>query len=363
MADNYCMPSDWTKADPPARGGLTYEQSGVSIEAQDSAIAAFKAAVEATHGPEVVAGVGAFGAAFAPNLAGIADPVLVSSTDSLGSKTLLHARFGTYEAAGRDVVGCVSNDVICSGARPLFFLDYLGISKVEPEHVRQIVSGVAMACGSIGTALIGGEIAELPDIYKPGDFDLAGFCVGLVDRSTMLGAHRVRAGSVLIGLASSGVHCNGFSLVRKALGSWSDSRLAEPLSSLAGQSLREQLLCPTLCYAHAVRDAGQREVLQAAAHISGGGLIDNVPRVIPAGLCAVVNRSKVRVPTLFAIIQQEGQVADDEMWHVFNMGVGFVLIVAPDAERQVLDLLNRHSEEAFVIGAVEENSSARFRWS
>ena len=355
------MPTEEGKGHGAKAGGLTYEQSGVSIAAQDEAIAAFKAAVEATHGPEVVAGVGAFGAAFAPNLAGIAEPVLISSTDSLGSKTMLHARFGTYEAAGRDVVGCVSNDVICSGARPLFFLDYLGISKVEPEHVRVIVGGVAAACGAIGCALIGGEIAELPDIYKPGDFDLAGFCVGIADRGAMLGAHKVTAGSVLIGIASSGVHCNGFSLVRSALADWDDTALTRPEPRLGGQSLKEALLAPTICYAPDTALAAAH--LQAGAHISGGGLIDNVPRVIPPGLCAVVDRASVPVMPLFAIIQEEGRVAEDEMWHVFNMGIGFVLIVAKDSARHVLDLLNQGSERAFPIGAVEENSATRFRWS
>ena len=342
---------------------LTYADSGVDISAQDEAIARFKAAVEATHGPEVVAGVGAFGAGFAPNLAGIREPVFISSTDSLGTKTMLHGRFGTFEWAGRDVIGCVVNDVIVSGARPLFFLDYLALNKVEPERVAELVGGVAAACGEINCALIGGEIAEMRDVYQPGDFDLVGFAVGMADRTAMLGADRVQAGDVLVGLASTGVHCNGFSLVRHALEGLDDAAWLEPLPELEGRSLKEALLTPTRCYANTMAELAGNPGLSAAAHISGGGLVDNLPRVVPDNLCVRVDREKVSVLPVFDIIQRRGNVTQEEMWHVFNMGIGFVLIVRPGEVDAVLASCRESQPAARVIGdiaPVEEGK--RFHW-
>ena len=341
---------------------LTYETAGVSIAAQDEAIARFRAAVEATHGPEVLAGVGAFGAAFAPQLAGLATPVLVSSTDSVGTKTLLHKRFGTYEWAGRDVVGCVVNDVIACGARPLFFLDYLGLSELSPEIVPQIVGGVAAACGEIGCALIGGELAEMPDIYSAGDFDLAGFSVGLADRELMAGPQRVGVGDVLIGLSSTGVHCNGFSLARKALADLADDEWLAADPNL-GASLRDALLRPTRCYANEMAALTQQFSIAAAAHISGGGLIDNVPRVLPAGLAARVDRNRVDRSPVFDIIQRRGRVTDDEMWHVFNMGVGFVVVVKANEADEIVEYCNERQYGAAVIGDVaHSDGDNRFSW-
>jgi phosphoribosylformylglycinamidine cyclo-ligase len=340
---------------------LTYEQAGVSIDAQDETIAAFRQAVTRTHGPEVLAGVGAFGAAYAPRLAGIAEPVLVSSTDSVGTKTLLHKRFGTYSWAGQDIVGCVVNDVIACGARPLFFLDYLGLHRMEPTVVSQIVSGVAEGCGRIECALIGGELAEMRDVYSAGDFDLAGFAVGLVDRGRMAGAHRVSAGDVLVGLSSNGVHCNGFSLVRHALAQVPDADWLARDDRLQG-TLRDALLAPTRCYANEMRELSERFEISAAAHISGGGLVDNVPRILPDGLGARVDRNNIDVPPVFDIIQRRGRIADEEMWHVFNMGVGFVLVVKPNEAAAVKDYCDQHEFGALLIGEVAAVASSRFQW-
>lgn len=340
----------------------TYESAGVSIAAQDEAIARFKDAVEATHGPEVLAGVGAFGAAFAPRLQGLATPVLISSTDSIGTKTLLHKRFDTYNWAGRDIIGCVVNDIITCGARPLFFLDYLGLNNMSPQIVPRIVSGVAEACAEIGCALIGGELAEMPDIYAPGDFDLAGFAVGLVDRDKMAGAHRVSAGDVLIGLSSTGVHCNGFTLVRKALAGLTDEEWTTVDGQL-GSNLRDALLRPTRCYANETLElSGQFDIL-AAAHISGGGLVDNLPRMIPAALAARVDRNRISRPPVFDIIQRRGRIADDEMWHVFNMGVGFVVVVGPDEADSVIEYCAARHYGATAIGeVVAARDGPRFSW-
>jgi len=340
---------------------LTYEKSGVSINAQDATIAAFREKVTRTHGPEVLAGVGAFGAAYAPRLAGFDEPVLVSSTDSVGTKTLPHKRFGTYSWAGLDIIGCVVNDVIACGARPLFFLDYLGLHKMESEVVAEIVGGVAAGCSQIGCALIGGELAEMSDIYAAGDFDLAGFAVGLVDRAQMLGAQRVAAGDLLIGLRSSGVHCNGFTLVRHALARLTDEEWTVADERLGG-TLRDALLTPTRCYANEMRELTERFEITAAAHISGGGLIDNVPRVLPPGLGARIDRNKIEVPPVFDIIQRCGRIADEEMWHVFNMGVGFVLVVKASAAAGVLDFCSKHDFDAQQVGEVVDMADGKFQW-
>jgi phosphoribosylformylglycinamidine cyclo-ligase len=341
----------------------TYETSGVSIAAQDRAIELFKRKVSATHGSEVLAGVGSFGAAFAPDLAGCSEPVFVSSTDGVGTKVVLHARFGTHAWAGRDLVAAVVNDVICAGARPLFFLDYLACNKVEPETVNQVVSGMADTCGEIGCALIGGEIAEMGAVYQPGEYDLAGFAVGLVDKPRMLGSSRVEAGDVLVGLASTGVHCNGFSLVRRVFGGLTDAQWDEPLDDL-GTSLRDSLLAPTKCYASEVAGLMELDLIRAAAHVSGGGLQDNVPRMIPAGLAAEVDRQAVPVPPVFDIIRARGAIEPDEMWHVFNMGVGLVVVVPPGHVEGVLGWCRDGKCPAQVIGRVVESSAtARFGWA
>lgn len=340
---------------------LTYEKSGVSIAAQDQAIALFKAAVTRTHGAEVLAGVGAFGAAFAPPLAGVEEPVLVSSTDSVGTKTLLHKRFSTYTWAGQDIVGCVVNDVIACGARPLFFLDYLGLHKIEPDTVAGIVGGVAEACERISCALIGGELAEMRDVYAAGDFDLAGFAVGLVDRKRMAGPPRVGEGDILIGLRSSGVHCNGFSLVRQALAGLTDEEWTAADAQLGG-TLRDALLAPTRCYANEMLKLTERFDIAAAAHISGGGLVDNVPRVLPGGLGARVDRNKIDTPAVFDIIQRRGRIADEEMWHVFNMGVGYVLVVKTSETAAVLDFCDKHEFDALPIGEVSAMADGQFQW-
>ncbi len=335
---------------------LDYQASGVSISAQDEAINAFRQDVESTHGPEVIAGVGAFGAAFCPDLAGYTAPVFVSSTDSLGTKTILHGRFGTWQNAGRDVVGCVVNDVICSGARPIFFLDYVALNKVVPAQIHEMVGkGIAAACREIGCALIGGEIAEMRDVYQPGDFDLVGFAMGLVDRPAMLDGSDCQAGSILIGLASNGVHCNGFSLVRAALAGLPEEQWTV-VDERLGESLADALLRPTICYSNAVQAVYQAGLLQAAAHISGGGLQDNVPRVIPDSLDVEVDRCSIPILPVFDIIQSHGNISRDEMWHVFNMGIGFVLVVSPENADRVLALTADNSPR--VIGRLISGSGS-----
>lgn len=344
------------------RESHTYESSGVSIAAQDAAIAMFRDAVSATHGKEVLAGVGSFGAAYAPELSGLAKPVFVSSTDGVGTKVVLHARFGTHAWAGRDLVAAVVNDVICSGARPLFFLDYLACNKVAPETVNQIVGGMAQACSEIGCALIGGEIAEMGKVYQPGEYDLAGFAVGLVDKGSMLGGERVEEGDVLIGLASSGVHCNGFSLVRRIFEGLDDAEWMAANPAM-GASLHQALLAPTRCYARPVVQLASERSIHAAAHISGGGLQDNLPRVIPPGMAAQVEREAIPTPRVFDIIQTRGAIEPDEMWHVFNMGVGFVVAASPEGVEGVISECSKADCPAFVMGRVGRAAGGNsFEW-
>jgi phosphoribosylformylglycinamidine cyclo-ligase len=358
--------------------GLTYESCGVSVAAQDEAIHAFRPWAEESHiaakragAGQVLAGIGSFGAVFAPDLRKIERPVLVSSTDGIGTKVMLHARFGTHEWAGRDLVAAVVNDILCQGAQPMFFLDYLACHKVEPLIVEEIVGGMAKVCTEIGCALVGGEIAEMGKTYRPGDYDLAGFAVGVADAAKMWGPRRVTEGSILIGLQSSGVHCNGYSLVRRIFEPLSEEQWEEHIPKLGG-SLKDRLLAPSHSYAAQVRllqaSTRYREDVQAAAHISGGGLQDNMPRVIPQGLCAVLNKNAVKALAgdkwpIFDIIRQRGRVDQNEMWHVFNMGVGFVFVVSRRRAHRILELLATGGIPAAQVGQVVKSlGSERFAW-
>ncbi len=364
--------SDLSKTAGPAGQPLTYSDSGVSIEAQDHAIERFKAQVESTFagaaGGRVLAGVGSFGAAFAPDLAGLREPVLVSSTDGIGTKVRLHARFGTHAWAGRDLVSAVVNDVACLGARPLFFLDYLACNKLEPAVAHSVVGeGMAAVCREIGCALIGGELAEMGSTYQPGEYDLAGFAVGMVDRAAAWGADKVEAGAELIGVASSGAHCNGYSLLRRIFEPLSDEQWLAPHPRL-GESLKDALLRPTICYAPLSSSLAARGLVQAAAHISGGGLPDNLPRVIPDGLCAQVSRAALRalaasagVQDLFDLVNESAHIEPDEFARVLNMGVGFVLICAPEHRAAVLASADELGFKAAVIGRVNAGAAA-FGW-
>lgn len=340
---------------------LTYAKSGVCIEAQDAAIASFKEAVKSTYGPEVLGGVGGFAGAFAPELGSYKKPTFVSSTDGVGTKVRLHARFGTHHWAGADLVGAVVNDVVVTGAKPLFFLDYLACHAVDPKVIDQAVGGMAVACKEIGCALIGGEIAEMGDVYQEGEYDLAGFAVGLVDEHKMLGSHKVEVDDVIVGVASSGVHCNGFSLVRKLFEHKPDGFWHEEAPEL-GESWKDALLKPTLCYANLMAEVCDLIGLKAAAHISGGGLIDNLPRVVPERLTASIDRNLIEVPLVFKIIQRLGNVDAKEMWHVFNMGTGFALVVSKPGLSELVQTCERLGYGARTIGKITAGKS-RFEWS
>lgn len=316
----------------------SYAQAGVDIDAANRAKQMMAAAVASTHGPAVLAGMGAFGGAYDLSaLAGLEQPVLVASTDSVGTKVLIAAATGRYDTVGQDLVNHCANDILAQGARPLFFLDYVAASRLDPGNVAALVAGAAAACRELGCALLGGETAELPDVYAPGAFDLAGTIVGVVDRPRLLTGAAITPGDALIGLRSSGLHTNGYSLAR---------RVCDPLGydfrpdELGGQTLGEALLAvhrPYLRQVEALWAAGV--VIKGIAHITGGGLIENVPRVLPQGMGASIRKGSWPVPALFSFLVEHGNLDQHERWRVFNMGVGLVLAVAPEdvvPVRQVL---------------------------
>ena len=310
-----------------------YKDSGVDVEAGYSAVRLMREHVARTRIPGVFGDIGGFGGMFELP-AGMRNPVLVSGTDGVGTKLKIAFALGRHNTVGIDCVAMCVNDVLCSGARPLFFLDYVAVGKNIPERVASIVSGVAEGCVQAGCALIGGETAEMPGFYPPDEYDIAGFCVGVVERDEILNPSNVKAGDVIIALPSSGVHSNGFSLVRKVF--------ADRINDSA---LAEQLLTPTKIYVREVLPVISR--VKSIAHITGGGFYENIPRALPEGLCAKIDVDAIRTPEIFNLIMKAGNIGRDEMFHVFNMGVGMVLIADCDD-------VARSLKGAYVIGEVVE---------
>jgi len=327
-----------------------YARAGVDIDAGRRLAARVKELARSTARPEVLAGVGPFASLF--RLAGYRDPVLVASADGVGTKLNIAAALGRYDSVGVDLVNHCVNDIFTTGAEPLFFLDYLAGSDLTEEQKLAAVSGMAAACRDAGCALIGGETADMPDVYAPGAFDLVGFIVGVVERDRIIDGSTIQDGDILLGLPSSGLHTNGYSLVR---GIFNVGRGGDPAAEKAalyrtypelGLTLGEALLVPHRCYYREVKPV--LRFLKGIAHITGGGLIDNVPRVLPEGLAARFDRASWRVPPIFTLIQQEGKVSEEEMYRVFNMGLGLVLVCAPSDVKQVRSPL----PEARVVGQV-----------
>jgi len=324
---------------------LTYRDSGVDIAAGARAVELMREAVRATYGPEVLMGIGAFGGLFdAAALQGLASPVLVASTDGVGTKTRIATALGRYDTIGHDIVNHCVNDILVQGARPLFFLDYIAASRLDPEMVATVVRGCAAACKAVGCALLGGETAEMPGVYAAGEFDLVGTIVGVVDRLKIVDGAGIRPGDVIIGLASTGLHTNGFSLARRV---FAGQDLQAVIPEL-GRPLGEALLAPHRAYLADIQrvwDAGA--TIKGLAHITGGGLIDNPPRILPAGVAAHLRRGSWPIPPLFQLIQRAGGVDDAEMAHVFNLGLGMLLIVAADQTDRALSALGAG---AWVVG-------------
>lgn len=329
-----------------ANGPSAYSRSGVSIDAGNRAVALMKDAVRATYSPAVLAGIGAFGGLYdAAGLQSFDHPVLVASTDGVGTKVRLAAAVGRYDTIGWDIVNHCINDILVQGARPLFFLDYFATSHLEPEIAASIVSGIAAACQAAGCALLGGETAEMPGVYQPGEFDLAGTIVGAVERGSILPRADLCAGDLLVGLASSGPHTNGYSLIRKVF----DGVPLDMIYPELGKPLSEVLLTPHRSYLQVLSPALalRPSPVKALAHLTGGGFIENIPRILPDGLRAIIHRGRWPVPPLFGIIQQRGQISNTEMPRVFNLGIGMVAIVAPD---DLPVFQNTLAEPGWVIG-------------
>ena len=314
-----------TQPTTPAPTPMTYRDAGVDIDAGNEVVERIKPLVKRSFRPEVMGGLGGFGALF--DLSGkFKEPVLVSGTDGVGTKLKLAQQLNRHDTIGIDLVGMCVNDVLVQGAEPLFFLDYFATGKLDVDTVVSVVGGIAKGCELSGCALIGGETAEMPDMYAPGEYDLAGFTVGAVEKSKLLDGAKVRAGDVLVGLASSGAHSNGYSLIRRIF-----DRAGRPGElDLGGVNLVDALMAPTTLYVKPVLELLKSHDVHAMAHITGGGLSENIIRVVPEGLGLQVDASAWKLPPVFDWLQREGAVADTEMWRTFNCGIGFVLIVAPD---------------------------------
>ena len=306
-------------------GDLRYADAGVDIDEGDRAVRLIKQAVTATHGPEVLGGIGAFSGLFAFDPLRWKQPVLAASTDSVGTKVKVAIAAGRYRGIGIDLVNHCVNDILCSGAEPLFFLDYFATGRLSPERLAEVVDGAASACGAAGCALVGGETAELPGLYALGDFDIAGFIVGCVERDEIIDGHRIEVGDRVLGLPSSGLHTNGYSLVRHILAereiAW-DAILPGTQAPIA-----DLLLEPHRSYLPAIRELRSRVEIRGLAHITGGGLLGNLPRILPAGMAARIERDAWEVPALFTALEAVGEVRAEEMWRTFNMGVGMVVVV------------------------------------
>jgi phosphoribosylformylglycinamidine cyclo-ligase len=310
-------------------GGMTYRDAGVDIDAGNQVVERIKPLVRRSFRPEVMGGLGGFGALF--DLTGkYREPVLVSGTDGVGTKLKLAQQLGRHDTIGIDLVGMCVNDVLVQGAEPLFFLDYFATGKLDVDTTVAVIGGIARGCEQSGCALIGGETAEMPDMYPPGEYDLAGFCVAAVEKSQLRDGARVRAGDLLLGIASSGPHSNGYSLIRRIF-----ERAGRPAElDLGGTRLVDALMAPTALYVKPVLEllrGAQGDAIHAMAHITGGGLSENIIRVVPETLGLDIDASTLALPPVFEWLQREGGVADAEMWRTFNCGIGFVLVVAPDA--------------------------------
>jgi len=329
-----------------------YAQAGVDISAADKTKDLIKDLVRPTFGPEVLTDIGHFGAFF--KLRQYSDPVLVSSADGVGTKLKLAVLMEKHDTVGMDLVNHCTNDILCCGASPLFMLDYVGLGKLQPHKVAAIVSGLAQACKAVDCALIGGETAEMPGMYKAADYDLVGFIVGVVEKAKVISGENIVEGDIVVGLPSSGLHTNGYSLVRKIFGIDRDAIALKMIYPELGRTLGEALLQPHRCYHNELKPF--LDEIHGLAHITGGGLVGNIPRILPAGCSAQIGRASWQVPSIFELIQKRGSIKDEEMFRVFNMGIGMVAICGQEAADKMLSSM----ADARQIGKiVKANGSER----
>ena len=330
----------------------SYAAAGVDITAGYKAVKLMKKHIEKTATPGVCSDIGGFGGLFEPDLGGIKKPVLVSGTDGVGTKLKIAFLADRHDTVGIDCVAMCVNDIICCGAKPLFFLDYIACGKNLPEKIADIVKGVCEGCIQAGAALIGGETAEMPGFYPEDEYDLAGYCTGIVDKEKIIDSKTMREGDVMIALPSSGVHSNGFSLVRQVFSVEDNPDMDKPLEELGGQTLKDTLLTPTKIYVKPVLALIEKVKVKGISHITGGGFYENIPRSIPDGLGAVIKRSDIRVLPIFDLIAKKGGIDDRDMLNTFNMGVGMSIIVAKEDADRAVSILKENGEDAYILGEI-----------
>ncbi|KPL25556.1 MAG: hypothetical protein AMJ75_00710 [Phycisphaerae bacterium SM1_79] len=341
---------------------ISYEESGVSIDAGDEMVRQIQACVASTFGPRVIESENAFAGMFRLDYderlfkRNYKNPVLVACTDGVGSKVQLAGKIKKYDTVGIDLVAMNVNDMLVQGAEPLFFLDYLAVNKLEPKVITEMIKGVAAGCRLADCALIGGETAEMPDTYRKGDFDMAGFAVGIVERKKIITGKTIRKGDVILGLASSGLHSNGYTLARSICFKKADLKMTDMPDELEGTPLGEVLLEPTRIYVRSIvkllSKYKVKRIVHGMAHITGGGLPGNIPRVLPKDCNAAIKKSSWPIPKIFTFLQEKGPVEETEMFRVFNMGIGFVLIVAEDFANSIAKKLSRFGEKVYKIGRI-----------
>lgn len=332
-----------------------YKQAGVDIEAGYESVKRMKKHVERTKRAGLLSGLGSFGGMFDLSSLNMKEPVLISGTDGVGTKLMISFLTGKYDTIGIDAVAMCVNDIVVHGAEPIFFLDYLALGKAVPEKVEQIVKGVADGCEMSGCALIGGETAEMPDMYSDDEFDIAGFAVGAVERANIITGEKIQEGDVLVGLSSSGIHSNGYSLIRKVFLKDSNYKLDTYIPEL-NCTLGDELLRPTKIYVKPILAALKQFNIKGMAHITGGGFIENIPRMLPEGLGASIQKGSWTIPPIFQLLEIEGNIEHDEMYNIFNMGIGMVLAVQPDEAENIVHFMKQQGEEAQIIGKVTNQS-------
>ena len=344
----------------------SYKAAGVDVTAGYESVELMKEHVKRTVIPGVVSGIGGFGGLFAPDLSGMEEPVLVSGTDGVGTKLKIAMLLNKHDTIGIDAVAMCVNDVVCCGAKPLFFLDYIACGKNFPEKIAQIVAGVAEGCVQSGCALIGGETAEHPGMMPEEDYDLAGFTVGVVDKKKIVDGSRLEAGDVLLGVKSSGVHSNGFSLVRKVFGIGADDgknrEIVNTYYDELGATLGEALLTPTRIYVKPLLAAMEAADVKAVSHITGGGFYENIPRMLKEGLTAKIENAKVPVLPIFELIQKAGNIPERDMFNTFNMGIGVCVAVSKETAQAALEAFQNAGEEAVLLGEVVEGDEGVVLW-
>ncbi len=338
--------------------GETYAGAGVSIDAGEEAVDRIKSHVRSTFRPEVIGDIGGFGGLFALDLSRHRSPVLVSSTDGVGTKALVAQATGRFTTIGVDLVAMCVDDLVCQGAEPLFFLDYIAVGRLDPDHIDQLVEGVADGCRQAGCALVGGEMAEHPGAMEPGEFDLVGFAVGIADRDALITGARIAPGDVLIGLPSRNLRSNGFSLARRVLLERAQRPLDGPAYAGAHHTLADELLAPSVIFSPAIAALQKTVDVRGVAHITGGGIPGNLDRILPRGTAAEVDRGSWEVPPIFDEIQRLGSVTDDEMSRVFNMGVGMIVVVPVSESFKALDVLRAAGHRAVTIGRIVEGDGS-----